>query len=76
VISLLRKEVTRMEKWIFTILRHALQMASPKIIEDLRRLVADMMDRAEKTPNPWDDIIIGMIQMIVGKPGEMQRIDE
>ena len=62
-----------MNRWLFTILAKAIQMASPQIVGDIRRLVAEMAVRAEKTENPWDDIIVGMIQMIVGKPGEKIR---
>jgi hypothetical protein len=59
-----------MDRWIFLIIANALKHASPAIIEDLRRMVADMMTRAEATPNPYDDMFVGLLQMIVGKPGE------
>lgn len=61
-----------MNRWLFTILSKAISLASPSIIENLRQLVEEMMVKAEGTPNPWDDIIVGMIQMLVGKPGETQ----
>ena len=59
-----------MQKWLFVILSRAVAMASPQIIGDIRRLVAEMVARAEATPNPWDDIICGLLQTIVGKPGD------
>lgn len=62
-----------MNKWIFTILAKAVAMASPGIIEDLRRMVDEMMKKAIQTPNPWDDIIVGLLQMIIGKPGDPQE---
>ena len=57
-------------KWLFSILGVALKSASPVLVRNLREMVAEMVARAEATPNPWDDIIVGLLQMIVGKPGE------
>lgn len=65
-----------MHKWIFLIIANALKHASPAIIEDLRRMVQDMMDRAEKTDNPYDDMFVGMLQLIIGKPGETSQPEE
>ena len=62
-----------MKEWLLTILAKAVAMASPGIIEDLRRMVDDMMNKAIQTPNPWDDIIVGLLQMIIGKPGDPQE---
>ena len=60
-----------MNTWLFTILRKALDMASPAIVENLRQLVAEMVAKAEETPNPWDDVFCGLLQLIVGKPGAL-----
>jgi len=59
-----------MNKWLFTILRTALDLASPEIIKGIKEGVDAMVTRAKSTPNPWDDVITGLLQMIVGKPGE------
>jgi hypothetical protein len=58
-----------MNKWLFTILTQVLTMASPQILEDLRVMIQGMVEKAEATINPWDNIFVGMLQMIVGKPG-------
>ncbi len=58
-----------MNKWLWTILRGALEKATPAILENLRQLVQEMVEKAKKTPNPWDDVFCGLLQMIVGKPG-------
>ncbi len=65
-----------MNKWLFTILRNALTMATPQILEDLRKTVQDMMDRAKETVNPWDDIFIGLLQLIIGKPNQKIEANE
>lgn len=57
-------------KWLFTILAQAQGLASPAIIENIRQLIQEMVDKAEKTPNPWDDVICGLIQSLVGKPND------
>ena len=57
-------------KWLFSILGVALKSASPVLVRNLREMVAEMVARAEATPNPWDDIIVGLLQMIVGRERE------
>ena len=59
-----------MNRWLFMILSKVIMMASPQILEDLRKRIQEMVERAAVTENPWDDIFVGMIQMMVGKPGD------
>lgn len=63
------RQVSKVEKWMVTILKHAMQMASPSIIENIRKSVQEMVDHAATTENPWDDIFAWLLQVIVGKPG-------
>lgn len=58
-----------MNKWLFTILVNALNMASPQIVEGIRTAIQAMVDHAKTTPNPWDDVLANLFQTIVGKPG-------
>ncbi|MCK4958173.1 MAG: hypothetical protein KAT00_02210 [Planctomycetes bacterium] len=58
-----------MEKFMLMLVRKALESASPQIIASIRAMVQEMVERAEKTENPWDDIVCGLLQMVVGKPG-------
>ena len=60
-----------MQNFILMLLMKAIGSASPNIIGVLRKQVDDMVKRAAETPNPWDDIVAGLIQQIVGKPGEV-----
>ena len=58
-----------MDKWFYAIIKGAVSMASPEILDGIRQSVQDMVDRAKKSPNKWDDMLAGFLQMIVGKPG-------
>lgn len=57
-----------MNKWLLLMLRQALKLASPAILDNLREMVQDMCEKAEKTENPWDDILCDFLQTIVGTP--------
>lgn len=59
-----------MNKWLFTLLSNVISMASPQIIDDLRKMIDEMMTKAKGTVNPWDDIFVGFLQMLIGKPGD------
>jgi len=59
-----------MDKWFYALIKAAIGMASPEIINGIRLSVQEMSDRAKKTSNKWDDILVGFLQMIVGKPGK------
>lgn len=58
-----------MNKWILTVLTRIIAMASPEILEGVREMVQTMIAKAAATPNPWDDILVGLLEMLVGKPG-------
>jgi len=58
-----------MNKWILTVLTRIIAMSSPEILEDVRKMVQVMVNKAATTPNPWDDIFVGLLEMLVGKPG-------
>jgi len=57
-----------MDKWLYTMLKTALTVASPELVEGIRVNVQGMVQAAKKTANPWDDALAGFLQMIVGKP--------
>jgi len=65
-----------MEKWLATLIKQALKLASPAVVKNLREAIQKMVDHAETTENPWDDIIAFLLQMIVGKPGDTTETDE
>ena len=57
-----------MDKWLYAMIKNALLVASPELVEGIRVAVANLSDRAKKTSNPWDDALMGFLTMIVGKP--------
>lgn len=59
-----------MNKWLLQVLAKILTMATPEIIEDIRVMIEGLAVRAAETANPWDDIFVGMLQMLIGKPGD------
>lgn len=62
-------------KWMFSLLKHAVKMGTPDIVRNIQESVQEQVVKAEATPNPWDDIICWVLQLIVGKPGASQDGD-
>ena len=60
-----------MQKWFLTVLMHVISVASPEILKSVRVKIAELADEAKKTENPWDDVLAGIMQMLVGKPPEV-----
>ncbi len=65
-----------MNKFIVLVIMKALAAASPQIVQSLRQAVQEMVDRAHKTENPWDDVATELLQTIIGKPGGIVDEDE
>jgi len=65
-----------MDKWKLRIINLVAAAASPAIVEGLRVAVQEWVVKAETTPNPWDDILVGIIQMLIGKPGDPLKKEE
>ncbi len=57
-----------MNKWLAALLEQILKQISPELrkalIEFVNRLEAD----AKKTANPWDDIFVGLIKLVLVIP--------
>jgi len=45
-------------------------LLSPHLLEMVREVVAKGLADAKDTTNPFDDILFGVLQFIVGKPGD------
>lgn len=59
-----------MEDMIVDLIKIVMKAASPEIVASMRSLVQEMKTRATQTENPWDDILAGLLEMSVGKPGD------
>jgi len=57
-----------MNKWLIPIIQQFVVMMSPELIKNLQMGIDDMVKKAETTKNPWDNILTGLLQAIVGKP--------
>jgi len=52
---------------IITIAIQVMEKMSPEIRQAIQGLIADLKVRAEKTVNPWDDILVILLAGIFGK---------
>ena len=64
------KGLAMFQKFIFKMFMQMLASASPEIVEGIREGVQKMVVKARETPNPWDDMFTGLLQMLVGAPKE------
>ena len=55
-----------MEKFLVTLIVNVLSNASPVIKDALKGVARDLKEKAEKTPNPWDDILANLFGSIAG----------
>lgn len=55
-----------MDKWIFRIIRMVLGVITPELRESLFAFVRAMEANAKETPNPWDDIFVGLLKTLLG----------
>ena len=58
------------QKFLWTMLGNCMSAATPEIVENIRRAIDQMVQKAKLTPNPWDDMLAGLLQNIVGQPKE------
>ena len=54
-----------MDKWIFRLIGLVVGVASPEIRKGATDLLDDLEKRAKATPNPWDDMLVGMLKQIM-----------
>jgi len=59
-----------MNKWISNIITLIISVASPALVQELRITIANLLEKAKQTPNPWDDALYYFLQLLVGKPGD------
>lgn len=60
-----------MSKWLMIIFAKALELGTPSMVANLREFVDKQFADAKETVNPFDDILWGTLQVIVGKPGDV-----
>ncbi|KKN04656.1 hypothetical protein LCGC14_1095240 [marine sediment metagenome] len=54
-----------MNKWIATLLRQIVTQMSPAIRTALVDFVNNLDEAAQKTDNPWDDVAVGLLKLVL-----------
>jgi hypothetical protein len=57
-----------MSKWLIPLIQQFIVMMSPHLIAEIQKSVNEWVQKAKETENPWDDILPGLLQAIIGKP--------
>ncbi|MBA7618693.1 hypothetical protein ES703_26024 [subsurface metagenome] len=55
-----------MNEWILRIITMVLSVMTPELRENMTSFVKNMEAAAKKTPNPWDDIFVGLLKSLLG----------
>ena len=54
-----------MNAWILGLIQLVVKVVSPEIRTGANQLLDDLEAKAKKTPNPWDDILVGLLKTIM-----------
>lgn len=57
-----------MNQWILRLITMVVSVATPEIRKGLEDVINGLETQAKKTPNPWDDILVGLLKtLLLGK---------
>ncbi len=54
-----------MNGWIATLLGQVVAQMSPEIRDGMIKFVLQLEKNAKATPNPWDDIFVGIVKFVL-----------
>jgi len=54
-----------MNNWMVKLLQQIITQMSPAIREALVEFVNTLDTQAQKTPNPWDDVAVGLLKLVL-----------
>lgn len=54
-----------MKDWMAILIQQLLHVISPALRDAVVQLVKNLDAQAKKTPNPWDDIFVGILKYVV-----------
>lgn len=54
-----------MENWVAVLLRQIITQMSPAIRTALVEFVNQLDGHAKKTDNPWDDVAVGLLKLVL-----------
>lgn len=55
-----------MNEWLLRILTMVFSVMTPELREGMVAFINTMEANAKKTPNPWDDIFVGVLKSMLG----------
>jgi len=55
-----------MNKWLLQLVTMMLSVITPQLREGLNEFVLNLERQAAETPNPWDDIFVGLLKTLLG----------
>jgi len=57
-----------MNEWLFRLIAMVVSVASPELRKTLEQWLVTLEETAKKTPNKWDDLLVGMLKaLLLGK---------
>ena len=57
--------MSKMEKYLLSLIRLLLSVISPELRNGLKVLLDNLEKQAEKTPNEWDNLIVSMLKSVL-----------
>ena len=55
-----------MNKWLLQLVTIMLGVITPQLREGLNEFISNLEKQAAETPNPWDDIFVGLLKTLLG----------
>lgn len=55
-----------MNKWVLQLVSMMLGVITPQLRKGLEEFVLNLEKQAKATPNPWDDIFVGLLKTLLG----------
>lgn len=57
-----------MKKWLWKLIQLVLSVASPEIRKMCCEMLKEMEAKAAATDNPWDDVLVQLLQTVLDCP--------
>ncbi len=54
-----------MSTWLAMLLEQVVKQMSPEIRDGMVKFVLQLEKNAKATPNPWDDIFVGIVKFVL-----------
>lgn len=54
-----------MNKWLLILVGQMLSVITPQLRQGLTEFVNTLEKQAKATPNPWDDIFVGLVKSVL-----------